>query len=383
MLFLLFIIALIIGIATLLKWKKSQPKQETFRRLATQFKLSPLETSILNDIYNKYRNYPIHIILYELFCKNIRDDVKCLIANHLAPKFNSKSIEGEHINAFFQEYYRVVAPTHSAPTIELVEQKTARRSPPPPSTRRPEDFDILDFIPQNELEQQVRELTNIRKRWKPKHIYNSYQNVHIVNKGALESAEKLLKDYKENIPIGIDEEIQMLVRNAPSSDIKEITLTIETINTSKSKYGYSAPFTLKTLFHCVIARIKDASRDEQVELTRRLYEELVSMCKQCGTGHLVRLVNVFQGFDSKYSVSLPIDAEVYARISTFIQSDMENSSNLDDILESPDTIKEFVLSKRADYTEKIHGEYTSISSRDDIDKAIKLALNKYTKSDIF
>lgn len=59
--------------------------------------------------------------------------------------------------------------------------------------------------------------------------------------------------------------------------------------------------------------------EHKIELENRLLEELREMNGWCSSGHIVRLVNVLQGFDDKATISIPIKEEiksaVYARLS--------------------------------------------------------------------
>ena len=62
----------------------------------------------------------------------------------------------------------------------------------------------------------------------------------------------------------------------------------------------------------------------RTELEQRLVEELHEMDGWCSTGHMVRLVNVFQGFDPLIQVKIPIKEEIrssiYARLTTMMKT---------------------------------------------------------------
>lgn len=414
LIFTLLLIA-VIGIVVALVWmrRRRATTAHLHARLA-QFQLSPLEWSIVQDLHKKDPTASDTTLLYYLFSKNIREDLKRTLGAHLMTKFNPLSMEGEHIQAFFEEERRAEQERVEAQRRFEEERRAEaqrrvqqpRQMPPPKNARltpvaaanpfilgpqsvpavqrRPEEYGILEFLTQDEIERQIRELNNIGRSLKQKHVYNSSQNVHAVNKGALDSAEKIITDYSSQVDIdSIENEVLMLIRNAPAELGEKIRTAVNTINESESKYGYGKEFTLKELFYCVITCIKRADRELQKELTQRLYEELSAMSKQCGTGHFVRLVNVFQGFYDNYALKLPIDSEIYARISTLAQKDIQQSDACDDLLIDPEALKDFLKKKQPEYLDQMQKEYSQISSRAEVEKSLRLALNKYTKSEVF
>jgi hypothetical protein len=59
------------------------------------------------------------------------------------------------------------------------------------------------------------------------------------------------------------------------------------------------------------------------------------MSGKCSTGHLSRLLNVLQGYDTNLNVKVTIDIkdEVYAKIKHLIEKNMMEQENMDDIME--------------------------------------------------
>jgi hypothetical protein len=59
------------------------------------------------------------------------------------------------------------------------------------------------------------------------------------------------------------------------------------------------------------------------------------MSEKCSTGHLSRLINVLQGFetDLEVKVKININDEVYAKIKHLIEKEIMNQENMDELME--------------------------------------------------
>ena len=55
-------------------------------------------------------------------------------------------------------------------------------------------------------------------------------------------------------------------------------------------------------------------------------EEMDSMKELCASGYIVRLINVLQGFDEEYAVSISFDKQLYAVISKALADSLEHAS---------------------------------------------------------
>ena len=404
-------------------------KVEYNETVGKDYGLSLLEKSILKDLVVQHPQATQNRLLYLLCCRPIRPDKKLELAQYILGTFPRNSVEHNSLKNFierethrqetinqiddiYREYERtkyVAARAPPPPPRALPQSRYPHRQPPPPQYRQQprqppplpppqplqavinpfmleQDFDIFNFIDAVEMNRQLREFANFEnvRRVDKTHVYNSTQNVHSVNKSAIDVALKLIRKYRDKLSSG-GEECKLLIRNAPLENVSKINAAVNTIVEVRvdEKYGYEETFTLKELFYCILAYIKDSSSERQTELLKRLYEELEAMSAKCGTGHLVRLVNVFQGFDENFELKMPVETEFYARFSILCQKEMAKLEDLDDVLLNPDNLTIFLRKNKSLFQAILAEEYKELLTPTEIKTELSKALNKYTRSEIF
>ena len=105
--------------------------------------------------------------------------------------------------------------------------------------------------------------------------------------------------------------------------------------------------------------------EQKVEIEKRLLEELEEMNGWCSTGHVVRLLNSIQGFDTDITITIPvreeIKASVFARftfslktLSADVREEIMNEFTLDE----KSLLLDFVESYS--YEDELRNEYTSV-----------------------
>lgn len=140
-------------------------------------------------------------------------------------------------------------------------------------------------------------------------FYSNAQNAHDV-RGVREAVEALVQGPNEET---LDSIFTFLKEEKAIESFQRIVLD------TASYYGHS----LADIFRYVFRQVRISPH--RAELERRVVEELVEMNGWCSTGHLVRLLNVLQGFDSGASLSLDRKAEIRAAVFARLQFAMKKS----------------------------------------------------------
>lgn len=140
-----------------------------------------------------------------------------------------------------------------------------------------------------------------------KTLSNNSQNLHLI-------LEKYVTEYMEHLieslhpdPSGLPEVMDSIKKAAMKLERKardKVTRSLKRITTDLTtftKYG----ITLSEVLLYVWERMKKFSDDKEVELNirKRLIDELEDMADTCTTGHFVRLLNVFAGYDEVIRIS--------------------------------------------------------------------------------
>ena len=209
-------------------------------------------------------------------------------------------------------------------------------------------------------------------------VYEDGQNVHnsTINDTTLNTALELISNYSPN------NTIEFVDYNfLPEEYIKKINISIHRLSTDTSIFRHN--ITLYKLYKsllCFIEQHKDKN-----DLYKRLREELIDMSGKCATGHLSRLVNVLQGFETDLSnkVILKIDDEVYAKIKHIIEKEIQENENMDDIMDdmlSDDKViyLNFIKNVINKHLNEICKEYSKSHERKYVIECIINSLNKYT-----
>lgn len=421
---LLFFALIILGIIFVPQILQHRAQQET-ADIGTRYHLSALETSVFRDLRRAQPTTPLNHLLYLLCLKPIRPETKREIARDIIDDFPNES------EAYFNlwqlmrppavprpperadrdraqrqidrldQLYRATQQTQVAPTTPSKQpQRPQTRHAPALSAPSPSppllpinpfevDFDVFDFLNHREFRQQMDAFTDFEQQLlqrRAKHVYDNSENVHALNSDCLTKAYNLVEKYRARATHReIEKEISLLLLNAPVGKTEAIATTLERVRSDKSNYGYdAATFTLSQLFYSVVMYIKlEAAEDSRIELQQRLYEELEEASKKCGTGHVVRLMNVLQGFDTDYAMRLSVADEIYARLSILARKAIEQSADVDEILDDNERLVAFLHTQKAHLTSLLVEEYKDILEKAEIETHVRDALNKYTKTKVF
>ncbi len=365
--------------------------------------LSSLEASVLKDLQAQNPLASRSHILY-LFClKPISVPLKRALADEIIEDFPEHSeahltlsqiLAPQDLDQLYREYQQSRRPApkpvrlQPMPAERLVE--ASRRpdtfifdDPAPPL----EQLFMFDFIDDQEFLRQIHAFNEFEQKTATKrtrHFYEHNENVHALSSDCLAKAQNLVNRYRDRFSeIEFEREIEILLMNAPS-DISPLS-AIERARSDRNKYGYAPnDFRLSQLLFSIIMYIKlDSPENTRVELQKRLYQELAESKGKCGTGHVVRFMNVLKGFDTPYDHKLPIKDEVYARVCILAQKAIQNSERMDDILDDNETMVRFLQQEQKNIFNTLHNEYKEISSELEIREQVNASLNKYTKTTIF
>ena len=219
-----------------------------------------------------------------------------------------------------------------------------------------------------------------------KSIYQDGQNVHdtSINNTVLETANELISNYTPNSTLNFN---YALISGYSEEDKTKIEVSLHRIMTDNSNFKYG--ITLYKLFQSLLCFIsKNTQKDQRDELNKRLTEELLDMHKTCATGHLSRMVNVLQGFDTnlKQKISISIDSEIYAKIKFIIEKEIQNAENSDEIIDDMmsdekllyiDFIKN-IFNKDEKKIKEIYKEYENVKDEKSINTSLIKALDKFT-----
>ena len=164
-----------------------------------------------------------------------------------------------------------------------------------------------------------------------KSIYDDSQNVHntTINQSTLNTATEMIKMYDPGIKT-IDY-VYYKTKSIDEFSIEKIEKSIHRINTDTSTFGKG--FTLYTIYQSLLNLIEQ--HPQKRDMDERLLDELIDMSGKCSTGHLSRLINVLQGFETNLQVKVKINIndEIYAKIKHLIEQSITDDENMDEIME--------------------------------------------------
>jgi hypothetical protein len=165
-------------------------------------------------------------------------------------------------------------------------------------------------------------------------IYDDSQNVHnsTINQTTLNTAMELISKYNpENNKLDFVYYKTKSFEELPPVQVEKVEKSIHRINTDTATFGKG--FTLYTLYQSLLNLIEKHTQKRDLE--ERLLDELIDMSGKCSTGHLSRIINVLQGFDTtlQVKVKININDEIYAKIKHLIEQGVINNDNMDEIME--------------------------------------------------
>lgn len=146
-------------------------------------------------------------------------------------------------------------------------------------------------------------------------VYTNAQNIHVINMDSVKDAVTWLS--KDPLSISLDD-IYSWIQNS-SED--RASSSFQRIMMDTGIY-FGIPMT--DILRYVFQKIK--SSPYQKELEKRLIEELIEMDGWCSSGHIVRLVNVLQGFDETVQISIPVKEEIRSALFTRLTYHMKTCS---------------------------------------------------------
>ena len=180
--------------------------------------------------------------------------------------------------------------------------------------------------------------TTCDSQTKSKIIYNNKQNVHSVdlNKYIKPFFEKLINiDFLLIIPSNNDEDhihktIQEIIDTCETVittynlpyNIDTIKRTIQRFILDNTLYTDKYVSLLQLLFRCYFYIKITIGEMSSEELFKRFVEELYEMADTCSSGHLVRLANIFSGFDNTTVIDVQdeLKACIFTRLTKIINS---------------------------------------------------------------
>lgn len=178
---------------------------------------------------------------------------------------------------------------------------------------------------------------------KTKNIYKDTQNVHdkTINKTVITASINIVDDYK--MFIQKDSVFQIKKIGTSLNNSENVLEFIDYMINSFSVYGYKKQITLQEVFVAIWHYINDKTRIlYKEELMIRLYEEINEMKGLCSTGHLSRLINVIQGYDtpSRYLIRIDQKMQYKAVIENYLTKKLE---------EAPETVRDGIIDKTREY----------------------------------
>jgi len=132
-------------------------------------------------------------------------------------------------------------------------------------------------------------------------LYTNTQNVHDIT--SIEQAIKIITN--EPLLIQLDSILDWL------QGIQHFT-ALSSFQRMMMDTGLFYGYRMTELICYVVQRIRASSHKNELE--KRLLEEMTEMNGWCSTGHVIRLVNVFQGFDPLIQLSMSLYAEIKAAV---------------------------------------------------------------------
>lgn len=175
-------------------------------------------------------------------------------------------------------------------------------------------------------------------------FFNNRQNIHSINiaESVKPFFDKIMDlDFDNILPHDessnnqvVDEIIEMCMKiESISFNIDRIQRTIQRFILDSGVYTDKYVSLLQLLFRCYFYIKITKNNDE--ELCKRFAEELDEMADTCSTGHLVRLANVFSGFDHTLSINVEEELKscIFQRLTKIInsKSDVETEKIYEDV----------------------------------------------------
>lgn len=309
----------------------------------------------------------------------------------------------KRIMANLQEHEKVQEMAQILQRMEKIQQVMRQPPPPPPNVPLTPYQQVHQLNnqppPLTEEEQQVQQaLLDQYRRLERRAfnamnrkatVYDDTQNVHnhTINESVVASAQNLMDQAATPAPmVHVERELQHYYPDYEKHK-ETIQSSIHRIRSDPSRFR-GKNTTISQVFDRVVAFISTSQHKE--EMWKRLGEELVDMNKLCATGHLSRIVNVLQGFDGvppELQIRMDPKDEIYANLSNYITSQVQESGQADQLLasmidpEDRGLFVSFVSIILKPKVEQLQKEYEGVVEPERLTECIHASLRNYIKND--
>lgn len=170
-------------------------------------------------------------------------------------------------------------------------------------------------------------------------IYENEQNVHDegIHQSATDAAGELVKWYGETIcGTNADDQtrdprvdwLRTFIRGMCKSeeDHKITSAVLDRVDIDLTSFITSDDVTFG-LYDVMIAIARYIYYNDKVadELSEILVEEMKDMVELCASGYVARVINVLQGFDDRYTVSISAESQLYAVLSHSLATGLDKA----------------------------------------------------------
>lgn len=172
-------------------------------------------------------------------------------------------------------------------------------------------------------------------------LYQDEQNVHDddIKRSVLQAAEKLL-DWELNLPkkerlsvppgTGFKDFAHGLLRDIMRTPTKKNIAKCVIARMCIDTTSFGRGFKISDLFIALFTYIKRSpSRQVLLEI---LIEEMDAMKELCASGYIARFMNVLQGFDDEFTITVSFEKQLYAVLTKVLSDALKNEKNEDLIL---------------------------------------------------
>ena len=179
--------------------------------------------------------------------------------------------------------------------------------------------DIFLEHPNSEIAKKAKQLLMSLEGVSSTNIYTSSQNIHQVQADIENFIEKLCEQPQADWSVV---KTFILSKTATDEVLEKLSLALSRFEMDKGLYS-SKSLSLQSMLCRVWSAIQQ--HEHQEELNKRLIEEISEMADTCSTGHLLRLVNVFSGFEDGIRIGVfdELSTVINYRITKIVKSQPE------------------------------------------------------------
>jgi hypothetical protein len=191
---------------------------------------------------------------------------------------------------------------------------------------------MLDEIRQ--MEQRILGIPLSKIKTTIRTVYSDSQNVHNsdINRNCLNKVNLLMREYASMEQITYESICRdICIKYRSSKTIVGEVIYFIKINTSHFGDGHK----LRDIFNAIcnyILILKNTNKEKYNNMIDNLHTEILSMHNYCATGHLTRLMNVFNGFDERFTVYVADTDRNLALIKAYLDQYVKNDEAAYDII---------------------------------------------------